>query len=388
MSNIPRVYTLGNSPLANYFAYAISKISSQPQIPNVVLLLSDKKKLDRFLEHDSTLTLLDDNSSDRSNSMQFMAACSPPTYANGNPAVIDNLILAEQSKKHFTFLLDFYSRSLRDTTNLLLLNPPMGALEYVYDKIWSEPKQVLRPNLWIGITKQEENSLYRKQKPKGRVTSEFDINIELHGGTLPLFVTQMPRELQIPLKQQKNLTTIPNLNDLPSTDNELIDLIRGTDSVAVNPITYAELLLLSYERLIVQSCTEPLALLYDCKYPSELLKLDKALIMIQSLIKEQVKILYTAFPFLKGVPGHELAFDVDRLYSLVLAKLDRHPNQKSELVEQANGLNATNINQMNGYFVRLAYASRIDCRWNEVLTWFVKGKVQLMKQRALDYHYL
>ena len=140
MSNIPRVYTLGNSPLANYFAYAISKISSQPQIPNVVLLLSDQKKLDRFLEQDSTLTLLDDNSTDRSNSMQFMAACSPPTYANGDPAIIDNLILAEQSKKHFTSLLDFYSRSLRDTTNLLFLNPPMGALEYMYDKIWSEPR--------------------------------------------------------------------------------------------------------------------------------------------------------------------------------------------------------------------------------------------------------
>lgn len=382
MSVVPRVYVLGNSPLGNYFAYQLAQLKSQPDIPNVVLLLSDQKKLKRFLDNNSKLNVgITDRSGPSNGSKQFMAACSPPTFVSGKPAMIENLIVTENSKKNLSQLLKKYSFSLHNDSNILLVDPPVGSLNYIYDKVWVGTDS-LRPNLLLAMTKESGSMLTFPKRNIEKTSSEFGVTPHVGGGKLNILLGSVPDSLDA-FDSTKDSQQIETL-----LKNPLINLLQETENISVNIFGYSELAFLRFEGLIVNSCIEPLAILFDCKYINELLLVEKAKFIIRSLIKEQVKILKYAYPTLKNWSKYRIAFDIDRLYSIVIDELQKSPKRKSLLQLQMNGLNLTDIDQLTGFFVRLAYTSKIDCRWNETINWLIKGKIQLGKVRALDYHYL
>ncbi|CCF56917.1 hypothetical protein KAFR_0B06200 [Kazachstania africana CBS 2517] len=363
MSSIPRVYTLGNSPLKNWISYKLAKLPSQTKIPNIILLLNDEKNLKRFLDNDSKLKL---NGNEQ---MQFMAACEPPTYVNGRLAVIENLLVCETKKKSMTSMIQKYTASLSKSSNVLMINPPIGCIPYLYEKVWSDLK---RPNLFIGL-----NPNYRKRIKKC-YTDEFNVNETFEPHKFELLLTSVPREFA-------SYRYSPLQHTL---DNQLLALVKEISDIDAKIVPFGEFLVVRFEKLIEDSCIEPLALLYDCKFNKEILQLQQAKIMVRNLVNEQTKIILKAFPFIKELPFYKVAFDNDRLYNVVISTLQKSPFEQSKLIQDMNKLNYTDINQLTGYFVRLAYSMNMDCRWNETITWLVKGKVELMRRRKLDFRYL
>lgn len=381
MASSQRVYTLGNSVLANYFAYEIAQVKSQQLIPNIVLLLDNQKKLNRFLDNNSRLTRkIRGSMAPPEGSTQFMATCSPPTLASGEPAVMENLIVAADGKKHFSNLMKKYSSSLDASSNVLLLNPPMGSMDYLFKKIWTD-KVVDRPDMLLGLATEQGDSLQTYRGRKYTTSDEFEVTTDMKGGRMNLILSAVPQTQHMfnQVEEQKAFEKLQR--------NPIINLINDTKNITTQLFTFSELSTLRFEGLIVNSCIESLALLFDCKYTAELLNIPRAKHILKAMIREQVKILASSFPNLKTIPNYSIAFDVERLYSVVCQR-SKSMHRRSSLHSQMMIFNESDINQLTGYFVRLAYDCKVDCRWNESITWLVKGKIQVKKNRALNYRYL
>ena len=387
MSGLPRVYVLGNSIFANYLAYEIAQVTAQESIPNIVLLLNDQKKLNRFLDNNSKLSRTNNvrgKQLTNDDSIQFMAACSPPTFASGKPATIENMILADTGKKNISNLMMKYRGSLNQSSNILLMNPPVGSVGYLYDKIWKDSESD-RPKMLLGMSKWGDSTinLMNERKLYYSVKDEFSaVTPNTDSGKLNLFLGSVPPKYNT-FDSELEKKDIEMLYNSP-----FVNLIQDTPNVSVQIMRYSELMFLRFENLIVNSCIEPLAVLFDCKYIYEITKAARSEFIIKSLIKEQIKIICMAYPSLMQIPASHTAFDEDRLYNIVMNHLRNGRRKESILNIQRKELNQTDIKQLTGYFVRLAYQCNTDCRWNMTISWLIESKIQLGKARALDYHYL
>lgn len=381
MASAQRVYTLGNSALANYFAYEIAQIESQKLIPNIVLLLDNQKKLNRFLDNNSQLTRkVKDSLAPPEGSKQFMATSSPPTLASGEPAIMENLIMAVKGNKYFSNLMRKYGASLDGSSNVLLVDPPVGSLEYLFGKMWKN-KSLARPNMLLGLTSPQGEGLNASKLQNYNSSNEFEVTTDMKGGKLNLTLSSIPPTYET-FDREAELRAAEEIRN-----NPIVNLLNSTENISTQIFEYSELNMLRFEGLIVNSCIESLSILFDCKYTNELLKTPRARHILKAMISEQVKILTLSYPILKTVPNYDIAFDVERLYSVVQQKLNS-VYRRSTLYSQMMQLNESGINQLTGYFVRLAYGCKVDCRWNETVTWLVKSKIQIKKSRSLDYRNL
>lgn len=378
MANIPRVYSLINTPIASLLAYEIAQLPSQSKVPQVVLLLNDQKTMSRFLENDSEVTIRIGKDLNFHHT-QFMASHLPPVYSSGDTAIMDNVIVSGRHAKGFTFSIQKYIKSLSPSSNMLLLNPPFGTIEYLYRNVWQTIES--RPNLFIGITSQREEKTAVN-------TDEFTIKVR--SSNFSLRISPIPRDFSH-YSHEAGLKEIENLKET----NDLLKVLKDTAEMKskIAPLdvafySYGELLLLRLERLIVDSCIEPLAALYGCRYNGELLQVDKVKDIIYKLVHEQVWILRHTHKFLANIPNYSIALDHERLYELIMKELKNSTKKTSRMRHALDQLGRTDINQRTGYFVQLANYKKLDCRWNEVITGLVKGKAALTKHRALNYNYL
>lgn len=378
MANIPRVYSLASNPIATLLAYEIAQIPAQPKVPQVVLLLNDQKKLSRFLDNDSKLTIQRGNDPDFHHT-QFMASHLPPAYSTGEVASIGNAIFSGPHAKGLVQSIKKYRGCLRDFTNILLVDPPVGTIEHLYQNVWETSDS--RPNLFVGIS----NS--RKHKIASSV-DEFRINVKQ--SKVSLNISPIPKDFK---RYAFDATADGDLESRQNNDLlKLLEMASNNDK-SIIPLdlryySYGELLLIRLERLIVRSCTEPLAAIYECKYIGELLLSDKNKDMIRKMIQEQVRILWLTHSFLPSIPNSSIALDCQRLYSVVIKELENGNDKKSVIKLKLDQLEATNVNELTGYFVRLAAYRKVDCRWNETITNLVKGKVAMTRHRALSHEYL
>lgn len=378
MTSIPRVYSLVNNPITSLLAYEIAQLPSQPKVPQVVLLLNDMKKLSRFLENDSKLTIQKNNDTDYHHS-QFMASHLPPVYSTGEVATIPNAIFSGPHVKGLVQSIQKYKKSLNDRSNVLLVNPPVGVIENLYMNVWQTKES--RPNLLIGITARKERSVAVS-------VNEFHINVKKP--KLRLRISPVPKDL-FHYNEDLQSDEIRNMRER----NDLVKLLESTTENKSGVLSldllfypYGELLLIRLEKLIIESCIEPLAALYGCRYRHELFKIEHAKNLIMDMIKEQVWILRCAYPFLANIPNVKTALDYDRLYSVVLRELEQGGNKFTRMLYEIDQLQGTNISELTGFFMRIANYRKIDCKLNNTITNLVMGKAALARQKTFDYKYL
>ena len=127
---------------------------------------------------------------------------------------------------------------------------------------------------------------------------------------------------------------------------------------------------------------------YDCTYKKELLKIAGAQDTIHKLINEQLFVIDQSYPSLKNYPNYSIIFEKERIFNLIMKDLKVNGHRRAKLAQSLEQLNHTNIDELNGFFVSLGKYKKCDCRWNEMILTLVKGKQSIVKQKALDYHYL
>ncbi|GCF01450.1 hypothetical protein ZYGM_000496 [Zygosaccharomyces mellis] len=371
MNIVPRVYSLVNNSIASLLAYEIAQLPNQPKVSQVVLLLNDRYKLNRFLDNDSKL-LLQNSEGLNFHQTQFMASDRPPVYSSGEIAAIDNLIVSAKHSMAMIRSIQKFKNSLNCNSNVLLLNPPFGTVEQLYRNIWPQEE---RPNIILGVTPAQD-PFY--------ATEPTEFHLRLRRKNIPLRMSPLPKTLS-------NYNHEQAVQDLEKfkQNNDLMKVIQSASQNHKSPIefdltlyTHDELLLMRLENLIILSCIKPLAFLFDCYSKSELLGSRRALDIIHKLIKEQIFILLSSYPFLVGIPHCNIALDADRLYEQVIRFL------RGSRVNYLNKLECNNSRELTGYFVQLAYHRKLNCRWNQTITTLAQGKTEFQKHRALNYLHL
>ncbi|CCD24130.1 Cbs2p NDAI_0C04710 [Naumovozyma dairenensis CBS 421] len=381
----PRIYLLGNSPISPLLAYEISRLPTQPKVPDVVLLLQDSKKLQRFLDNDSKVCIHKQDGT--INEQQFMASCNLPIYSTGEIAQINNLIACETSSKSLTSSLFKYRKSIKDSTNLLLVNPPFGSIQYILDNVWKSNASN-KPNIFIGM-----NKFNQLETKFGRLYNEF--HLKLRANSLNLLISQLPTNFNVGVS-----TLTDHDEDAAGTGNELMKTLKETErnsrrersdrtSLEFQMVPFEKLYQIRLERLIVQSCIDSLSLLYDCQLNNELLHIiAQPNSILMDLLNEQINILKKSYPFLENQNYSNILLSQNRLFNVVVGLLEKNATKQPMVLHLKNQLNQTPINELTGVFTRLAYTNNINCKWNKMVTELVRGKLSLLKKRSLNYHYL
>ncbi|CAI4038072.1 hypothetical protein SMKI_04G4120 [Saccharomyces mikatae IFO 1815] len=387
-SSIPRVYSLGNSPMTYLLGLRIAQLPSQPRVPLVVLLLNDQKKLNRFLNNDSKIVVKSNNNNKEIYHRQFMASCVPPILSNGEVAPIENLIVSDASSKFITAQLSKYNKCLKPDTNILFLNPSLNLLEYLHRYRWRSDQT--RPNLFMGFTSPVEvGTLHQEFQLSFKTKGKIQFHIAKIDDFPPL--GSHSKNSGLPSKGEKDKNEKEN-GTFYKLFREMTKLRCGIGS---NLVTFDlhihgfhNLFFTELEKLIIESCTEPLLAVYDCVFKKELLKIPGAKNIIRNLINEQLLIIGRSYPSLSNYPNYSIIFDKERMFNLVVRDLEVNGHRRAKLAQSLNQLNQTNINELNGFFVALGKYKKCNSKWNDMILTLVKGKQSITKQKALDYHYL
>ena len=366
---LPRVYATGSSVVTSALVFDIAKIPYQPTVPNIVFLLQDSAHLANFTDQNSKLTVF----GKIPDTKQFMASCAPPKLATGKLSSIDNLIVGEVSNKFFSITLQKYKCSLRKDSNVLLINPGFGLLELINKNIWTKEDE--RPNIFLGNIDNELDII----KPAD------DFALRIDRVPIPLSITKVPSRIE----SYSYLSESPKewVNNSP-----LMQLIKKlnwnqNDNHIFKPsfFQYGDFMLIKFERLLVESCVEPLAMLLECELYGELLNSPFFFQMVDDLLAEQMHVLNITYPYLRNVKHYDTVFHRPTLKKVIQKHLHDRRFLTPSMLKKHRLLNKTNINQLTGYFVGLATYKRISIPQNELILRLVRGKVQTLKDKPLTW---
>ncbi|SCU96735.1 LAFA_0G07822g1_1 [Lachancea sp. 'fantastica'] len=359
-----RVYALGNSPLVYLMSHEIASLSFQPRVPELVLLLQDQKKLNRFLQNESRLVVERPKGGYRG-SHQYMASCSPPKFASGEVAKVDNVIVGEKTPKSFTHALKKYMDSIHSGTNVLLMNPTVGLVDILRKNVWREREN--SPKLFIGVANERHISRpseFTTQLSSYKSSIQISAVPESHRGYSYQEDVQHAQELA---------ETNPLLRLLKSVNEEQSGSVFG-----VTNRSYGDLLLYRYEELITKSCVLPITTIYgpqslDITVSGELMK------MVRNLVREFTFTIKITDKFVNHIPHSAGALNQERLVSAVCRALN---SDKRKLYNETN---VHDINQFNGYFALQAKKRNIQLPFNEAMMICAKAKLELAHESSLNY---
>lgn len=386
------MYTLGNSPLFLLLSHEIAKLSHQPKdnIPNLILLLNDPLKLQRFLKNDSRILVR----GNKEPIFQYMAACTPPTLVTEDKLIIENLVMVERNRRKLVSNLRLYKESLNDTSNLLLVNPPMGTVDILQNDIWQNNERNLMPKIFIGLTaKDEELVNYNKWDLENNLifnplTSSTDPIREFSLNLNPLFWKDKIRLLVTALPHQVSLSEDTSLLEITGKPtNDMIEVVSRLGKFDTSMINFIDFHFLRLEKTIIDSCIESLAVLYDCKHIQDLLLVPKSEVLLKCLIREQIYIIMKSYPYLVKAPNFNVILDENRIYELITMKLN-DSYIKSNAFKDMLLLDVKSINDLNGYFINLGNKNNVNCKWNKILNWLLKGKTAIRKHAVLRDPYM
>ncbi|KAG0665531.1 hypothetical protein C6P44_004911 [Monosporozyma unispora] len=391
--SLPRMYTLGSSPLFLLVSHEIAKLSEHPKsIPNLILLLSDPLKLKRFLNNDSRISIGGNNEP----TFQYMAACTPPALVTEDKVIIDNLVVVEKNKQKLLTDLNQYKGSLKGKSNVLLINPPMGIFEMLWDSIWKENERQLMPNIFVGLTDKDEAIVTSNRSPNNpnlilnsnnnlvKRNREFSVNLNpmYWNSKIRLLVTRAPNQFDV----TKSPTSTLLLNQL-TKNNDLTGVMNKLDRFNTSYIEFTDFQFLRLERTIIDGCVESLAALYDCKYIHELLIVKNVDHLLRTLIREQIYVTIRSYPHLIQSTNCNVILSEDRIFELIMMKL-KDLKVKSKAFKYMNRLDIHSINDLNSYFIDLGYKNKIYCKWNIMLNSLLKGKTTIKKESSTANTYM
>jgi 2-dehydropantoate 2-reductase len=150
-------------------------------------------------------------------------------------------------------------------------------------------------------------------------------------------------------------------------------------SVLVPHITNSiDVQLFQLEKLAANALINPLTVINDCTN-GHLLGSD-AITRVQRLLLYEISGVIGALPELQSVPGIKTRFAPERLLALSRQIIHKTARNTSSMLQDVARGTTTEIDYINGYFVRRGEEVGIACALNYMLVNLVKGKAQIMER--------
>ncbi|SCV04761.1 LAMI_0H18866g1_1 [Lachancea mirantina] len=359
---LPRIYALGNSPLLSVLSHQIASLALQPKVPEVVLLLQDQKKLSRFLKNNSKLAVNEEfDTADKSK--QLMASCSPPAFASGEIAKVENLIVGEPRRNTLHNSIGKYSQSISPETNVLLLNAELGSVEYLNESIW--PNEAQRPNLLIGDT-----------DPNFHVWLNDEFSAKHRGYRSKLRIIPVPREFS----SHSEIGDVSG-SELSTKENSFINLLcqlnrdDGTRALNLTMGDYNNYVIHKFRILSRKFCIGSLSVLNGCRQDEVKLS-PRATTLMRELSAEHNKILNVAYPHI----SNENLFDVEQVLNA-----PSHITTKSFLAgdDTVSSKTLSDLSRISAQFHYLASRNKVACPKSRIISTLVRGKLDIMQKRRM-----
>ncbi|KAH3676262.1 hypothetical protein WICMUC_002139 [Wickerhamomyces mucosus] len=355
---IPRVYTIGRSPLIEHITHEISKHPKQPKVPEIVSLLPNEKKFTEFrnLNSTSTQTIYSNKSASHTSSIQLMSSFQPPIYGNGEYVHIKNLIF-HYDKSSFNHLKTCI-KCLDKTSNILLLNSDKSVLDHLLRTTFNN--QFERPNIFQCL---HDFRLWSNK--------DFHTNAYGFGG---LRLARVPRDLTN--KESYDYDLQNNLDRI-----DLMKLISEVPSLNSIFLKYNDFALLQYEHLIVKSSISVFSSLFDVTN-GELLQMHISE-PLKKYIKECVKIISSTDPIIMGNSFTNTMFDIDRLLDVIFTILKKTERDSSTMRIQFKSFYGDEINNTCGYFTNLSQRNNVKQNlYNSLYTQLLNARLSLKNYRS------
>ncbi|KAG9232350.1 ketopantoate reductase PanE/ApbA C terminal-domain-containing protein [Amylocarpus encephaloides] len=343
-----RIHILGVGNLGRLFAHALA---AQPNPPPITLLLH-RESLQR--EWDSanrqiSLTIDDIPQTSSNYAVELINHASPPQE------LISNLILTTKATKTYSAVSSIKSR-LDESSTILFTQNGMGIIPMLTNSLF--PDVSTRPSYLSSIT---SHGLYS--------TAPFTSVVAGRASMLVSPVDSPPKE--------------------PPSSHYLRNQVVSSDLLNAKAVTPEEFTLLQLEKLVINSILNPLTTLFRLKN-GPLLTHPPILSLARLLLSEVSQIL-SLLPEIRSLdlsPSSQFLeldlahrFSPEELEIRVLDVAERTAGNTSSMLQDAMAHKETEIEYINGYFVRRGREVGVDVHFNEMVVEMMEGCLGVLVER-------
>lgn len=332
------VHILGPGAMGSLVAHELALGSRL--VPS--LIFKSKSALDSYTNSGGAVTLARPEGTDKVSTSTPIAATSRAHDVQS----IENLVVA--TKNYSTEkALARYLRAMSPKTSILFIQNGMGVIPKLQQAFWPNPREMPR--------------IYKAISTHGAYKA--NVSTVHHVGLGELFISELP-----------NVHTDPaGLGELPP-ENALIQALLDRPALAAQHICHQDFLLKEMEKLLVNSCINPLSAIYDC-LNGDLFYGDGASRTMQKIILEGVACLRREYAILKSVPEAGTVLAPDRILSLVLSVCQSTAKNSSSMREDMRRMNRTEIDSINGYISYLGRKHNLPTATNNLMVSLIKNKL-------------
>lgn len=354
-----KVHLLGVGAMGSLLSHEL--VQAHPHIiPNFTMLFKDSVSFDSFKHQDSKLVM---NKLDNTSSFSTINS----DYRVPVESKIENLIVATKTHQT-TDALRKYVDHITPDTNILLLQNGMGMLEHLNLTYWPYPER--RPTIYQCI------STHGAFKSSPFVVNHVGIGRLDIAKVTESSISDPSSDAASPYSDVKEMLTQLQLP-------EFIRDILSTKALNAHYLAYPQFLLKQIEKLIINTCINPLTAIFDC-LNGELLYSPSLTKTMKKVIGEDVKVFKAEFPLLETIPDTEAVLDEDRLLQLVIQVCRTTAKNSSSMREDVRLLKNTEIHWINGYIMNLAKKHDISANTNQFMLDMVREKLAI--SRATEKH--
>ncbi|ODV97944.1 hypothetical protein PACTADRAFT_47773 [Pachysolen tannophilus NRRL Y-2460] len=357
-----KVYVLGVGSIGCLVSTQLAKISDR----QIVLLLKDELTLNKFLNNESTLRY--ENLINLRNPIiqdfKFKALSSVPKNQFGKVDFIENLIVTTKSYQTLRGLEKFLP-ALNKNSKVLFIQNGLGVIDKLNETLFADPET--RPQFYQGII---SHGAFRQKKFAVKHVGLGDLKIAALPRTIPTFNQQ--EEFVNSTESEQNL--VPDF---------IQDIIK-TPILNAQYLDYEDLLVTQYEKLIINSCINPITAILD-SFNGELLKIEEMYPIFSKIIQECIDVLTKSN--LNTIRNHQnfnILLNKERLINVVFKVAEKTSRNSSSMREDIRSLNETEIDYVNGYVVELGKKYNVYTPYNRLICDLVKAKLSLNVYRNND----
>lgn len=343
-----KVFVLGAGSMGGLLAHELYRAFPEQILPT--LLMRNRTRLNHYNEDGAEITVVRDQGGNINSHKLALPAAIKQNIIGDDKEIIENLVVS--TKLYQTeAALEPYIPHLSSKSNILLLQNGMGMASHLIDRYWPDFHE--RPSIFQAI------STHGAYKPSPSVIH--------HVGHGALSISYIPKLVDLPSKKVE----IP----------EFINLILQTESLNASYLEYNQFILIQMEKLVVNSCINPLTAILDC-FNGDLLYGAKVIPIMKRIIKEAIDVFFAEYRILAEIPEAKTFLNEERLLQSVLSICKLTAQNSSSMREDVKHLNPTEIDWINGYLVKMGKKHRIATPFNKMMMNMVKNKLSI--EKAVD----
>lgn len=364
-----RIHILGVGQTGKFVAHALASLSERPQIS---LLIDREDVKQRWNDEGQLIEVLHKKSSDVQAGFDIEPLL--PTWHSKSP--IEMLIVTTKPSQTVPLLLMLKPR-LGPTSTICFLQNSMGIMDDVDSMVF--PDRLKRPRYISGTTSHllipSARTFTTEQKKPG----------EMRLSLVPRLRYGHKEHGFIPHKETTDSFRKKMFYEWTTSSRKLMRNLTRSTHLNASGLQYRDLLEAQLQRLTISAILEPLCVMFDCPY-GDLLSNFAVTQLMAGLLSETTSVVRALPEFAECEVLHiEKYFSPRRIEYLVFqyaAASKLHiPNM---LVNLRKG-QRSEIEWVNGYFLRRAEELGIACPFNQSVFQMVKAKETMMHRKLDNY---